>query len=280
MIAPRGRASILPGFAPTLGFTTFYLSLLVLLPLAGLVLRSASLGWGGFWDEVTTPRALAAFRLSFTASLVAATVDAVAGSLVAWTLVRYRFPGRRILDALVDLPFALPTAVSGVALTTLLGPRGWLGRPLAEMGVAVAFTPLGVTVALVLIGLPFVVRTLQPAIGELAADVEEAAATLGAGRWMTFRRVLAPALLPALATGFSLAFARSLGEYGSVVFIAGNLPMKTEILPLLIVIQLEQYDVTGATALGAAMLGLSFLFLLVLQLLTRRLAAGRRRGRH
>ncbi len=267
MLSRRRRRRVLPGFGLTLGTSMLYLSLVVLIPLAGLVLRSGALGWEGFWEKVTTPRALAAFRLSFGAALAAAAIDAVAGALVAWTLVRYRFPGRRLLDAMVDLPFALPTAVSGIALTALFAPQGWLGRPLADLGVEVAFTPLGVTVALVLIGLPFVVRTLQPAIEELSTDVEEAAATLGAGRWRTVRRVLAPQLAPALATGFALAFARAVGEYGSVIFIAGNLPGKTEIVPLLIVVQLEQYDYAGAAALGVAMLGLAFLFLLAINLL-------------
>lgn len=263
------RHTILPGLGLTLGVTLLYLSLLVLIPLAGLFLRSSALGWEELWREITDPRALAAYRLSFGAAFAAAAVNAVAGSVVAWTLVRYRFPGRRLLDAMVDLPFALPTAVSGIALTSLFAPAGWVGRWLAPLGVQVAFTRLGVVVALTLIGLPFVVRTLQPAVEELAADVEEAAATLGAGRWITFRRVIFPALLPALSTGFALAFARGVGEYGSVIFIAGNLPMRTEITPLLIVIQLEQYDVAGATALGAAMLVVSFALLLAINLLQR-----------
>ena len=263
------RRSIVPGFGFTLGTTVLYLSLLVLLPLAALAIRAASLGPLGFWEQVTSPRALAAFRLSFGAALVAAAVDAVAGGLIAWTLVRYRFPGRRLLDALVDLPFALPTAVSGIALATLFGPRGWVGAPLAAAGFQVAFTRAGVLVALILIGLPFVVRTLQPALEELPADVEEAAATLGAGRFVAVTRVVVPPLLPVLATGFALAFARAVGEYGSVIFIAGNLPMKTEILPLLVVVELEQYDYAGATALGAAMLGASFVLLLAVQALQR-----------
>jgi sulfate transport system permease protein len=264
-----GRRSIVPGFGFTLGVTVLYLSLMVLLPLAALAVRAASLGPLGFWEQVTTPRALAAFRLSFGAALAAAVIDAVAGAIIAWTLVRYRFPGRRLLDALVDLPFALPTAVSGIALATLLGPKGWVGAPLAEAGFQVAFTRWGVLAALVLIGLPFVVRTLQPAMEELPADVEEAAATLGAGRLLAVFRVVLPPMLPVLATGFALAFARAVGEYGSVIFIAGNLPMKTEILPLLVVVELEQYDYAGATALGAAMLGASFVLLLSVQVLQR-----------
>jgi sulfate transport system permease protein len=271
------RYSVLPGFGLTLGFTLTYAGLLVLIPLAGLFVHSAALGWSGLWQKVTEPRALAAYALSFGASLVAATVNALFGFVVAWVLVRYRFPGRRLLDALVDLPFALPTAVSGIALTTLLAERGWLGRLLAPLGVEVAFTRLGIVVALVFIGIPFVVRTLQPALEDLAAELEEAAATLGAGRWHTFRRVLFPTVAPALSTGFALAFARAVGEYGSVVFIAGNMPMKTEIVPLLIIIELEQYDYAGATALGAAMLVASFVLLLainLLQLWGRRRTAG------
>jgi sulfate transport system permease protein len=267
--------SILPGFGLTLGFAMAYASLLVLIPLAGLFAASATLGWGELWRQVTAPRALAAYGLSLGASLVAAVVNLVFGFVVAWVLVRYRFLGRRLLDSLVDLPFALPTAVSGIALTTLFVERGWFGRFLVPLGVEVAFSRLGIVVALVFIGLPFVVRTLQPALGELAGELEEAAATLGAGRWHPFRRVIVPVLLPALLTGFALAFARALGEYGSVVFIAGNMPMKTEIVPLLIVIELEQYDVAGATALGATMLVLSFLLLLSINLLQ---AWGRRRA--
>jgi sulfate transport system permease protein len=269
------RHSILPGFRLTLGFTVLYTSLLVLIPLAGLFLKSAELGWMGFWAKVTTPRALAAFGLSLGLSLAAAAINAVFGSVVAWVLVRYRFAGRRWLDALVDLPFALPTAVSGIALTTLFVEKGWFGRFLAPLGLEVAFTRLGILIALVFIGIPFMVRTLQPAIEELSAELEEAAATLGAGRWTTWRRVIVPALLPALLTGFALAFARAVGEYGSVIFIAGNMPLRTEIVPLLIVIQLEQYDTVGATALGAAMLVQSFLLLLAVNLLQR---WGSRRG--
>ena len=259
--------SILPGFGLTLGFTLLYLSLLVLLPLAALFFKASSLGLDGLWEQVSQPRARAAYGLSLGASLAAAAVNAVFGFVVAWVLVRYRFPGRRLLDALVDLPFALPTAVSGIALTTLLSKRGWIGHLLEPLGIQLAFSRAGIAIALVFIGLPFMVRTLQPAIEELSAELEEASATLGAGRFYTFRSVLLPPLMPAILTGFALAFARALGEYGSVIFIAGNMPMKTEILPLLIVIELEQYDLAGATALGAVMLALSFVLLLAINLI-------------
>ncbi len=270
--------SILPGFGLSLGLTLTYASLLVLIPLAGLFLRSATLGWEEFWRVTTEPRVLASYRLSFGAAFVAAVINSVFGFIVAWTLARYRFPGRRILDALVDLPFALPTAVSGIALTALFVPTGWIGQRLVPLGIQVAFTPIGIVIALVLVGLPFVVRTLQPAIADLRVDVEEAAATLGAGRWLTFRRVVLPALLPASLTGFTLAFARGIGEYGSVIFIAGNMPFSTEIAPLLIVTRLEQYDYAGATAIGAMMLMASFVLLLVInliQLWARRGAGGK-----
>jgi sulfate transport system permease protein len=247
--------------------TLVFLSLLVLIPLAGLLVRSASASWPEVWGKISDPRVLASYRLSFGASLLAAAINAVFGFVVAWSLVRYRFPLRRLVDAMVDLPFALPTAVSGIALATIMGSNGWVGSRLEPLGVKVAFTRIGVVVALVLVGLPFVVRTLQPALEDLEVELEEAAATLGAGRFTTFWRVLLPALAPALATGFALAFARAVGEYGSVVFIAGNLPMKTEIAPLLIVIKLEQYDYLGATAIGAAMLVLSFVLLLVINVL-------------
>jgi len=263
----RRRVGVLPGFGPTLGITVFMVSVVVVIPLTGLFVRSAGLGFGGVWETVTTPRVLAAFRLSFGASLIAAAINAVAGFLVAWTLVRYEFPGKRVIDALVDLPFALPTAVSGIALTALFAPQGWVGRLLAPLGLPVAFTPLGVTVALVFIGLPFVVRTLQPALMDLDAEVEEAAAVLGAGRLQILGRVILPTVLPALMTGTTLAFARAVGEYGSVVFISGNMPHKTEIVPLLIVAKLEQYDYAGATAIGAVMLVLSFAILLAVNLL-------------
>ena len=261
--------SILPGFGLTMGFTLLYLSLLVLLPLAAMFLKASSLGFHGIWEQVTQPRVRAAYTLSLGASLVAASINAVFGFIVAWVLVRYRFPGRRLLDALVDLPFALPTAVSGIALTTLLSKRGWIGQLLEPLGANLVFTRAGITVALVFIGLPFMVRTLQPAIEELSSELEEASATLGAGRWHTFRAVLLPPLVPAIVTGFALAFARAIGEYGSVVFIAGNMPMKTEILPLLIIIKLEQFDYAGATALGAVMLVISFVLLLTINLVQR-----------
>lgn len=261
--------SILPGFGLSLGFTLLYTGLIVLIPLAALFLKASGLGLGGFWHEVTQPRALAAYSLSLVASLVAAAINVVFGFVVAWALVRYRFPGRRLLDALVDLPFALPTAVSGIALTSLLSERGWIGKLLAPLGVQVAFSRAGICVALVFIGMPFVVRTLQPALEELSGELEEASATLGAGRWTTFRRVMLPPLVPALLTGGAMAFARAVGEYGSVVFIAGNMPMRTEILPLLIVIELEQYDYAGATALGVGMLILSFALLLAIHLIQR-----------
>jgi len=278
---PRRRFreySILPGFGLSLGLTLSYASLLVFIPLAALFLRSATMGWEAFWQATTDPRVLASYRLSFGAAFVAATINSAFGFVVAWTLVRYRFPGRRILDALVDLPFALPTAVSGIALTALFVPTGWIGRWLEPLGIQVAFTPIGIVIALVLIGLPFVVRTLQPAIADLRIEVEEAAATLGAGRWHTFRRVVLPTLIPAVLTGFALAFARGIGEYGSVIFIAGNMPFRTEIAPLLIVSRLEQYDYAGATAIGVMMLVASFVLLLainLLQLWSRRGAGGR-----
>ena len=261
------RHSVLPGFGLTLGFSLFYLSLVVLLPLSTLMLKSASLGWGPFWGTVLSPRVLASYRLSFGASLAAAVVNAMFGLVVVWVLVRYPFPGRRIVDALVDLPFALPTAVAGIALTTLYAENGWIGRPLAALGIKAAFTPLGIALALTFIGLPFVVRTLQPVLEALDPEVEEAAASLGASRLETFRRVILPALYPAWLTGFALAFARALGEYGSVVFIAGNLPMKTEIAPLLIMTKLEQYDAAGATAIAVVMLAASFVLLLGINLL-------------
>jgi sulfate transport system permease protein len=267
---------VLPGFGLTLGFTLAYLSLIVLVPLSTIFVRSAGLGWGRFWDTVTTPRVLAAYRLTFGASLLAAAINAVFGLLVAWVLTRYRFPGRRIVDALVDLPFALPTAVAGIALTTLFAANGWIGSRLEPLGVKVAFTPLGVVVALIFIGLPFVVRTVQPVLQDLEREVEEAAASLGATRWQTCRRVLLPAIAPSLVTGFALAFARAVGEYGSVVFISGNMPLRTEIAPLLIMSKLEQFDYAGATAIAVVMLMVSFVLLLainLLQWLSRRRAA-------
>jgi sulfate transport system permease protein len=261
MMPAPSRRRVLPGFGLTLGFTLLYLSLIVLVPLSTLALRTAAMGWGPFWATVTSPRVLASYRLTFGASLAAAALNGVFGLVVAWVLARYRFPGQKIVDALVDLPFALPTAVAGIALTSLYSPNGWLGRPLEALGLKVAFTPLGIVVALTFIGLPFVVRTLQPVIEDLDVEVEEAAASLGAGRRQTFARVILPALFPAWLTGFALAFARALGEYGSVVFIAGNMPMRTEITSLLIITKLEQYDYAGATAIAVVMLVASFLLL-------------------
>jgi len=272
--APRAKRRFLPGFRLTLGITLLYLGLIVLLPLTALVLKAGTLSGDEFWTTVTSARALAAYRLSFGASFAGAAVNAVFGLLVAWVLVRYRFPGKRIVDALIDLPFALPTAVAGIALTFLYSPRGWVGALLAKLGIEVAFTPVGVMVALTFIGLPFVVRTVQPVLEDLDREVEEAAACLGATSTQTFRRVIFPAVLPALVTGFALAFARALGEYGSVVFISGNMPMRTEIAPLLIVTKLEQYDYAGATAIAVVMLAASFALLL---LINAAQAWGRRR---
>ena len=259
----RGH-TVLPGFGLALGFTVFYLALVVLVPLSTLFWKSSSLGWSALWTTVTAPRVVASYKLTFGASLVAAAVNAVFGMVVTWVLVRYRFPGRRLMDALVDFPFALPTAVAGIALTTLYAPNGWLGAPLERIGIKAAFTPLGITLALTFIGLPFVVRTLQPVLESLDPEVEEAAASLGASRFQTIFRIVLPALFPAWLTGFALAFARALGEYGSVVFIAGNMPMKTEITPLLIITKLEQYDYAGATAIAAVTLLVSFVLLLAL----------------
>jgi sulfate/thiosulfate transport system permease protein len=253
---------VLPGFGLTMGITVLYLSLIVLIPLATLPAQALSMSWAAFRDTITDPRVVASYRLSLGASLGAAAINAVFGFAVAWTLARYSFPGRRIVDALIDLPFALPTAVAGIVLTTLYAPNGWLGEPLARHGITVAFTPLGVTVALIFIGLPFVVRTLQPVIEDLDPEIEEAAASLGASRAVVLLRIVLPNVLPAWVTGFALAFARAIGEYGSVVFISGNMPMRTEIAPLLIVTKLEQYDYAGATAIAIVMLGLSFALLL------------------
>ena len=259
--------SILPGFGLTMGFTVFYLSLIVLIPLGATFLKTFSAGWGHFWETVTGARALASYRLSIGASLVAAAINSVLGLFAAWVLVRYEFPGKRIVDALVDLPFALPTAVAGITLTAMFAGNGWVGSLLEPLGIKVAFTWLGVVVALTFIGLPFVVRTVQPVLQELDPEIEEAAATLGAGRWQSLKRVVFPELFPALLTGFALAFARAVGEYGSVIFISGNMPMKTEITPLLIVTKLSQYDYAGATALAVATLMMSFVLLFLINLL-------------
>jgi sulfate transport system permease protein len=261
------RPNVLPGFGLAFGYTLLYLSLIVLVPLSAAIFKTFTLTWPVFWETVTAPRVLASLRLSFGASLIAALVNAVFGLLVAWVLVRYRFPGRRVIDALVDLPFALPTAVAGIALTAVYAKNGWLGSFLEPLGIKVAFTPLGVLVALTFIGLPFVVRTVQPVLEDFEPELEEAAATLGADRWQTFWRVIIPAVGPALLTGFTLAFARAVGEYGSVIFIAGNVPMVSEITPLLIITKLEQYDYAGATAIAVVMLVISFALLLLINLL-------------
>jgi sulfate transport system permease protein len=270
------RRSILPGFVPSLGLTLVYLTLLVLIPLGGLVLKTTDMSWAQFWQTVTTPRAVATYRLSLGTAFGAAVVNMIFGLIVAWVLVRYSFPGKRIVDGLVDLPFAMPTAVAGIALTSIYATNGWVGRFLEPLGVKVAFTPLGILVALTFIGLPFVVRTVQPVLQDIEAELEEAAASLGAGRWQTFSRVIMPTIMPALLTGFTLAFARAIGEYGSVVFISGNQPMRTEITTLLIMTKLEQYDYAGATAIATVMLTLSLALLLLINALhgwTRRSAA-------
>lgn len=270
---------VLPGFRPALALTVGYVSLLILIPLAMLVLKSASMGPSAFWQAVSSERALAAFRLSLGAALAGASINAVFGVIVAWVLVRYDFPLKRIVDAIVDLPFALPTAVAGIALTSLYSPNGWIGARLAPYGIKVAYTPLGVVVALTFVGLPFVVRTVQPVLEDLEPEIEDAAAVLGAGRTATLLRVILPGLMPALVTGFALAFARGLGEYGSVVFIAGNMPMVSEITPLLIMIKLEQYDAAGATAIALVFLVASFGILFSVNALARRAADRLYRGR-
>ena len=270
------KRRILPGFGLTLGFTLVYLSLIVLIPLSAAFLKASGLGWEAFFRAVSTPRVIASYQVSFGTSLLAAAINALFGAIVAWVLVRYRFPGKRVLDALVDLPFALPTAVAGISLATIYGPNGWFGFPiLALTGIKVAYTQLGILVALVFVGLPFVVRTLQPVMEDLDLEYEEAAASLGASRLQTIFRVVGPELFPPLVTGFALAFARAVGEYGSVVFIAGNMPMKTEIVPLLIITKLEQYDYRGATAIAVVMLIISFLLLLAINALQRWSNAGR-----
>ncbi|MBI5528133.1 MAG: sulfate ABC transporter permease subunit CysT [Deltaproteobacteria bacterium] len=271
------RKSVLPGFGISLGFTTAYLGLVVLIPLSAVFFKAAGVGWAGFGDAVASPRALASFRLSFGASFLAAAVNALFGTATAWVLVRHRFPLKGLVDALVDLPFALPTAAAGIALTAVYGANGWLGRPLGAIGVKAAYSPLGVAIALTFIGLPFVVRAVQPVLADLDAEVEDAAQSLGASRLAVFRRVILPTILPAVLTGFAMAFARAVGEYGSVIFIAGNMPLHTEITPLLIVTRLEQYDYAGAAAIAVVMLAVSFLMLLVINMLqrwTRRRAGG------
>lgn len=267
---PLGRSpSALPGFRPTMGFTLLYLLLIVVIPLAGLPVRTMSMGWDAFWHTISDPRVVASFALTLKTSSTAAVVNGVFGLIVAWVLVRYEFPGRRMVDALVDLPFALPTAVAGITLTTLYAPTGWLGRPLAEWGLPVAFTPTGISVALIFIGLPFVIRSLQPVLEDLDVELEEAAASLGADRRQILRMVILPYVLPAWLTGVALAFARAIGEYGSVVFISGNVPMRTEMPPLLIVTKLEQYDYAAATAVAFVLLLLSFALLWLINALQR-----------
>lgn len=279
-MAESRQHSVLPGFGLTVGYTTFFLSAIVLIPLAAMVLKASSLSFSEFIDVLFDPRVIASYKLTFGTSLLAALINVVFGFLIAWSLVRYDFPGRKFLDALIDMPFALPTAVSGIALTAVFAQDGWIGQQLARFGIQVVYTWLGITVALTLIGMPFVVRSVQPALAEVQRDLEDAAETLGANRFTVFWRIIFPTVLPALLTGFTMAFARGIGEYGSVIFIAGNLPMKTEITPLLIVIKLEQYDYVGAAALGCIMLGMSFVMLLSINLLQawgrRRLFVGKR----
>ncbi len=258
---------VLPGFGLSLGFTLVFLSLIILVPLSAVFIKTAGMTWDQFWQAVASPRVVASYKLSFGASLLAAAINSVFGLILAWALVRYSFPGKKIVDALIDLPFALPTAVAGIALTALYAKNGWLGQVLEPLGVKVAFGPLGVLVALIFIGLPFVVRTVQPILEDFGTEVEEAAASLGANRWQTFARVVFPALMPAMMTGFALAFARAVGEYGSVIFIAGNIPMVSEITPLMIITKLEQYDYKGATAIASVMLVASFLLLLTINAL-------------
>jgi len=266
-MASQKKKHLLPGFGLSLGVTLVYLSLIVLIPLAAVFLRTTELSLHEFWAVVTTPRVVATYKLTFGASLLAAVINLVFGLLTAWVLVRYQFVGKKVLDALVDLPFALPTAVAGIALTAIYAPNGWLGQWLEPHGIKVAFTPLGVVVALTFIGLPFVVHTVQPVLEDFSAEAEEAAASLGANRWQTFYKIILPAIWPALLTGFSLAFARAVGEYGSVIFIAGNMPMISEITPLMIITKLEQYDYAGATAIAVVMLVISFVLLLLINLL-------------
>lgn len=263
------KHGVLPGFKLTLGFTILYLSLIVLIPLSATFFKAAELGWSGFFDVVTQPRVIASYRLTFGASLAGALINAFFGLIVAWVLVRYEFPFKKLIDALVDLPFALPTAVAGIALSSLYSTKGWIGSLFYQHGIKIAYTPLGVTIALTFIGLPFVVRTVQPILEDFEPELEEAAASLGASRWQTFLKVIFPAVSPALLTGFALAFARAIGEYGSVIFIAGNIPMVSEITPLLIITKLEQYDYRGANALAVSMLVVSFLILFLINAIQR-----------
>lgn len=271
------RSRVLPGFGLSLGFTLAYVSLIVLIPLSAVFIRSLGIGWDGLWEILTSERILKSLQLSFSAALIAALVNVILGLLLAWCLVRYSFPGKRIVDALVDLPFALPTAVAGIALTSLYAPTGWIGQYLEPLGIQVAYTPIGITLALIFIGLPFVVRTVQPVLSDIESELEEAASALGANRWQTITKVLLPILFPALLTGFALAFARGVGEYGSVIFIAGNQPYKTEIAPLMIISRLEEYDYAGATTIAVVMLVLSFAILFLINLVQA--WASRRTGR-
>jgi sulfate transport system permease protein len=271
------RSRVLPGFGLSLGFTLAYVSFIVLIPLSAVFIKSFGIGWDGLWEILTSERILKSLQLSFSAALIAATVNVIFGLLLAWCLVRYSFPGKRIVDALVDLPFALPTAVAGIALTSLYAKNGWIGQYLEPLGIHVAYTPLGITLALIFIGLPFVVRTVQPVLSDIETELEEAASALGANRWQTISKVILPILFPALLTGFALAFARGVGEYGSVIFIAGNMPYKTEIAPLMIISRLEEYDYAGATTIAAVMLVLSFAVLLLINLVQA--WASRRTGR-
>ncbi|WP_032024336.1 sulfate ABC transporter permease subunit CysT [Acinetobacter baumannii] len=272
------RSRVLPGFGLSLGFTLAYVSFIVLIPLAAVFIKSFGIGWDGLWEILTSERILKSLQLSFSSALIAAFINVVFGLLLAWCLVRYIFPGKRLVDALVDLPFALPTAVAGIALTSLYAPTGWIGQYLEPLGIQVAYTPIGITLALVFIGIPFIVRTVQPVLSDIETELEEAASALGANRWQTITKIILPILLPALFTGFALAFARGVGEYGSVIFIAGNQPFKTEIAPLMIISRLEEYDYAGATTIAAVMLVLSFIILFVINLLQA--WANRRTGRN
>ncbi|ENX63239.1 MULTISPECIES: sulfate ABC transporter permease subunit CysT [Acinetobacter] len=271
------RSRVLPGFGLSLGFTLAYVSLIVLIPLSAVFIKSLGIGWDGLWEILTSERILKSLQLSFSAALIAALVNVIFGLLLAWCLVRYTFPGKRIVDALVDLPFALPTAVAGIALTSLYAPTGWIGQYLSPLGIEVAYTPIGITLALIFIGLPFVVRTVQPVLSDIETELEEAASALGANRWQTITKIILPILFPALLTGFALAFARGVGEYGSVIFIAGNQPYKTEIAPLMIISRLEEYDYAGATTIAVVMLVLSFGILFLINLVQA--WASRRTGR-
>lgn len=272
------RSRVLPGFGLSLGFTLAYVSFIVLIPLAAVFIKSFGIGWDGLWEILTSERILKSLQLSFSSALIAAFINVVFGLLLAWCLVRYNFPGKRLVDALVDLPFALPTAVAGIALTSLYAPTGWIGQYLEPLGIQVAYTPIGITLALVFIGIPFIVRTVQPVLSDIETELEEAASALGANRWQTITKIILPILLPALFTGFALAFARGVGEYGSVIFIAGNQPFKTEIAPLMIISRLEEYDYAGATTIAAVMLVLSFIIIFVINLLQA--WANRRTGRN